>query len=162
MSKQETTNQHSTYSIGRQYDASVLFEISVNTCGNNYLVIYGKHVNGYFCCIPNWNVGCEMAEPSDVFYNRSRLVDDACLGMNAADAIAKAIKNTSDDLSEQLFIAKYETPGDNEEFATIFAKDMVEAYKEAEEMSTEFSKLILVYTEEEYKEIYCSSDETEE
>lgn len=77
-----------------RYDAYVLFEIGVDVGGNHYLVIYGKHINGYFCCIPNWNVSCEMADPFDVFYNRSKLVDDTCIGMNAADAIAKAIRET--------------------------------------------------------------------
>lgn len=96
MSNKETTNKQSQmYSIGGQYDVKAEFEIVVSTCGCNYLVIYGKHVNGYFCCIPNWNIACEMAEPSDVFYNRERLLNtDAGIGMNAADDIAKAIRDT--------------------------------------------------------------------
>ena len=81
--------------IVKRYEAKVLFEASIDTCGSNYLVIYGEHINGYFCCIPNWNVSCEMAEPTDVFYNRERLLNtDAGIGMNAADALAKAIRDT--------------------------------------------------------------------
>lgn len=95
MSKETTNKQSQEFSIGSRYDAKALFEIGVNTGGSYYLVIYGKHVNGFFCCIPNWNIGCEMAEPSDVFYNRSSLVD-AFVEYQAADAIAKAIKATSE------------------------------------------------------------------
>lgn len=76
--------------IQARYKASVLFEASIDTCGSNYLVIYGKHANGYFCAIPNWAVCCEMAEPSDFLYNREKL--SVVIGMNAAGAIAHAIK----------------------------------------------------------------------
>ena len=89
----KTLNQSDAKVVVR-YDASVLFEIGVDAGGNHYLVIYGKHINGYFCCIPNWNVSCEMAEPYDVFYNREKLVNDAAIGYNAAAAIAKAIRDT--------------------------------------------------------------------
>ncbi len=78
--------------IQRTYQAKVLFEASIDTRGNNYLVIYGKHINGYFCCIPNWRVSCEMTEPSDLCYNRSAL-NDAGIGMGAAKEIAEEIAN---------------------------------------------------------------------
>lgn len=103
MSNKETTNKQSQmYSIGKQYDVKAEFEISVSTCGCNFLVIYGKHVNGYFCCIPNWNIACEMVEPSNVFYNRSKLKDafgegeyaSVALIESIADDIAKAIRDT--------------------------------------------------------------------
>lgn len=61
------------FKIECQYPAKVLFEISVDADGNNFLVIYGKHINGGFCCIPNWGIGCEMGEPSDTFYNYESL-----------------------------------------------------------------------------------------
>lgn len=105
MSNQKTTNKQSQeFNIGRQYDVKAEFEISVSTCGCYYLVIYGKHVNGYFCCIPNWNIACEMAEPSDVFYNSSKLKEafldgeyaSLALMDSVADDIAKAIKATSE------------------------------------------------------------------
>ena len=78
-----------------KYKVTALFEVSFNTCGSNYLVIYGKHVNGYYCCIPNWEVGCEMAEPSDTFYNTERLVS-AGLNALAAKNIALMIKQVSE------------------------------------------------------------------
>lgn len=72
------------------YTAKVKFEISIDTNGSNYLVIYGKHINGYFCCIPNWKVSCEMSEPEDVFYNANNLID-AGISEAAAKEIAKDI-----------------------------------------------------------------------
>ncbi|MBQ9713703.1 MAG: hypothetical protein IJV83_00080 [Clostridia bacterium] len=67
------------------YNAQVLFEISADVRGDSYLVIYGKHVNGYFCCIPNWGIGCEMAEPSDIFYNTEKLLFAKCPKYSAKD-----------------------------------------------------------------------------
>lgn len=82
-----------------RYKVKALFEVSFCTHGDNYLIIYGKHINGYFCCIPNWKIGCEMAEPSDTFYNYERLcgagLDDA-----AAKEIARMIKEVAAGVSE--------------------------------------------------------------
>ena len=77
--------------MSRFYVASVLFEISVEVRGDFYLVIYGKHINGYFCCIPNWCIGCEMAEPDDIFYNTEKLLGAGAPEYSAKD-IAKSIK----------------------------------------------------------------------
>lgn len=79
--------------VQAHYKASVIFEASIDTNGYNYLVIYGKHINGYFCCIPNWNLGCEMAEPGDVSYNAERLIG-AGITDSAAKALAKEILTT--------------------------------------------------------------------
>lgn len=70
------------------YNAQCLFEISVDVRGDNFLVIYGKHANGYFCCIPNWKIGCEMAEPSDTFYNTEKLLSAKCPKYAAKDIAA--------------------------------------------------------------------------
>lgn len=82
------------YHISAVYTASVaaVFEISVNIDGNNYLVIYGNHINGGFCCIPNWNIACEMGKPIDDFYNMEAL--RRCkISKNHAKAIAAAIRD---------------------------------------------------------------------
>ena len=79
------------YKISKRYKASVQFESSVDCDDNNYLVIYGKHINGGWCCIPNWGIGCEMSDPDDTFYNYENLVRR---GIEAphAKAIANAIR----------------------------------------------------------------------
>lgn len=82
------------YKIGARYPAGVLFEISVDVDGKNYLVIYGWHINGGFCCIPNWNIACEMGDADDTLYNMDAL--QRCkLSKGHAQAIAKAICDTS-------------------------------------------------------------------
>lgn len=35
-------------------------------------MIYGKHINGYFCSIPNWGKGCELGSPESIEYNQER------------------------------------------------------------------------------------------
>ena len=76
------------------YNVQALFEISVDVRGDNYLVIYGKHVNGYFCCIPNWRISCEMAEPSDTFYNTEKLLLANCPKYSAKE-IAEIIRKAA-------------------------------------------------------------------
>lgn len=82
------------YIIENKYQAKALFEISVNYDGLNYLVIYGQHINGGFCAIPNWNISCEMSTPSDTFFNREQL--QRLIGRDAACAIACAIRETAE------------------------------------------------------------------
>lgn len=70
-------------------------EISVDYGGNNYLVIYGQHINGGFISIPNWNVCVEASAHSsweDVLYNKLTLEEQAKIG-KAAGTIATAIKD---------------------------------------------------------------------
>ncbi len=81
------------YRISGHYQAQALCEISLDTNGCNYLVIYGSHINGGWCVIPNWNIGCEMGTPSDTFFNAESLVR-AGLSERPAKAIAAAIADT--------------------------------------------------------------------
>ena len=84
----------SKYTIESIYPVEAQFEVSINFDGHNYLVIYGRHVNGGFCCIPNWGMSCEMADPFDTFYNREKLCH---IGMDEANAkaIAHAIRDVA-------------------------------------------------------------------
>ncbi len=79
----------------KRYKADALFEVQFDTCGSNYLLIYGKHINGYYCCIPNFGVSCEMAEPTDTFYNYERLCG-AGIDKQAAKDIARIIKQVGE------------------------------------------------------------------
>ena len=80
------------WKIGRSYIATALFEISVSIKGESYLVIYGEHINGYFCCVPSEGWGCEMAESSDTRFNTAKL--QSCgAEKEIASCIAEAIKN---------------------------------------------------------------------
>ena len=77
--------------ISRLFDASVIFEASIEANGSCFLVIYGKHANGYFIAIPNWGVCCEASFAKDTFYNAEKLRDIG-LSTKTAHILANAIK----------------------------------------------------------------------
>ena len=64
--------------------------IGVNCDGNYYSVIFGKYVNGGFCCIANWSMGCELSSFKDIFWNTESLYR-ILKNKKVAKAIAKAI-----------------------------------------------------------------------
>ena len=63
------------YRISYIGDNSVgnVHHIGVDYNGNYYSVIFGMYVNGGFFSIPNWNVGGELGEFSDTFWNEESL-----------------------------------------------------------------------------------------
>ncbi len=83
------------FKIETIFEAKAMFEFNVAIGGWTYLVIYGKHINGGFCCVPNWKWGCEMSNPNEVAYNRDKLIE---CGANeeVANEIAKAIQCMSE------------------------------------------------------------------
>lgn len=83
------------YKLESSFNAVVLFEISVDVADWSYLIIYGKHINGYYCCIPNHNIGCEMTSPDRLEYNSDKLIDCG-MECNIAKSIAVAIKEYSE------------------------------------------------------------------
>lgn len=71
----------------------VYFEHDISISGYSYLIIYGKHINGCFIAIPNWEICCEASGRSnDVFFNMERL-KQAGLKKETAKAIANYIKD---------------------------------------------------------------------
>lgn len=79
------------FKIENEFKVSVLFEINVAIGGWTYLIIFGKHINGYYCCVPNWKWGCEMADPCEIHYNRGKLIDCGA-DKEVAQAIAEVIQ----------------------------------------------------------------------
>ncbi len=81
------------WEIEHSYDAECIREISVAVNGNSYLVIFGKHINGGFCSIPNWGAGCELSSHDhfgDIGYNAERIgkgLKNATAGRCIAEAI---------------------------------------------------------------------------
>ncbi len=61
------------YEIKSRFNVAAQFEISVDSNGWNFCLIYGKHANGGYCCIPDWDFGCEMGTPDVVEYNASKI-----------------------------------------------------------------------------------------
>lgn len=64
--------------------------IGIEYDGNYYSVIFGEYVNGGFCSIPNWEVGCELSCLDDVFWNETS-IGKALKNKRAGKVIARAI-----------------------------------------------------------------------
>lgn len=79
------------YSIHGNYPVTARIEFNVDYDGRGFLVIYGSHINGGFCCIPNWQFGCEMSTPDDTFYNTEML--ERRFSHDIAKAIAYGIRD---------------------------------------------------------------------
>ena len=70
------------------YRVKAITEISVDS---NFLVIFGRHINGGFIAIPNHGICVEASsEGGDTFYNEERLLA-AGIGEQEAADIANAI-----------------------------------------------------------------------
>ena len=84
------------YEIENIFKAECISEISVAVNGYSYLVIFGTHVNGGFCCIPAWGVGCELSSHDhfcDIYYNSERIgkaLKNKTVGRCIAEAISTA------------------------------------------------------------------------
>lgn len=71
----------------------IYFEHSLSFNGYSYLVIFGRHINGGFIAIPNWNKCTEASRfIGDVWENTERLKKQG-LNKETAQAIAEYIDN---------------------------------------------------------------------
>lgn len=74
------------------------YEAEVTARGSYFHLLFGHHAYGNYLCIPNWDVGTELASLSDFFWNLERLSStklkkvDACSIAYALLALAKYIK----------------------------------------------------------------------
>ena len=50
------------------------FEASIVADNWIFHVIVGKFQYGYYLCVPNWNIGVELASYKDTFWNLEQLV----------------------------------------------------------------------------------------
>lgn len=85
------------------YKVSGTHEISIDHNGFNYLVIYGRHINGGFIAVPNWGISSEAGSPEDIFYNTEKLserFDDP----ETAKAIAEAVCEHWESVKSAAFI----------------------------------------------------------
>lgn len=62
------------------------YEMEVNARGSYFHVIFGTHSYGKYVCIPNWEVGCELTDYTDLFWNTERI----SMQMSIVDAISVA------------------------------------------------------------------------
>lgn len=80
------------YKITNIWDDSInnVHHITVEYNRYSYSVIFGKYVNGGFCSIPNFGVGCELSNFNDIFWNTESLYR-ALENKRVAKIIANAI-----------------------------------------------------------------------
>ena len=79
------------WEIRKYYGKIEAHEISVDWNEWNFLVIYGKHINGWFIAVPNWKICVEATTPNNVNYNASKLGEKFSY-YERGEAIALAIK----------------------------------------------------------------------
>ena len=60
------------------------FEFSINARGSSFQLILGHYEYGYYVCIPNWKIGCDISTLSDIFWNMENL---CAAGLDIVDAI---------------------------------------------------------------------------
>ncbi len=79
------------FEITKVYDytdkAKIIFERDIQFNGCSYLVIYGRHVNGGFIAIPNWNICTEAGDSDGILYNAEKLT---LAGMEPSAALTLA------------------------------------------------------------------------
>lgn len=77
--------------VEREFFTKNVREVSIAIGDFSYLLIFGRHINGMFLCIPNWAIGCELSgDPTATYYNTNK-IEAAGLDRSAAKGIAEAI-----------------------------------------------------------------------
>ena len=79
-------------------------EASMTGRGSYFHVITGPQINGNYICIPNYNIGSELASYEDLFWNKEQLTRS----MGIIDATTVAMGLTY--LPELMKILNCETP----------------------------------------------------
>lgn len=62
------------------------YEAEISGRGTYFHVLAGQHKYGNYLCIPNHDIGCELSDFSDIFWNEERLRSL----MQAVDAVTVA------------------------------------------------------------------------
>ncbi len=97
---------HRTSSRTQTWEAAIklishrndLIEVAITGRGSYLHVITGSQCNGNFICIPNYEVGSELASYDDEFWNRERL--RRSLGIIDATTVAAGLKHLQELLEE--------------------------------------------------------------
>lgn len=69
------------------------YEFICNIHGHSFHIIYGKYINGWYLCVPDWCIGVELSHPDDTFWNRESLLH-AGVDENTATILIAALKIT--------------------------------------------------------------------
>lgn len=101
------------YKIRNTYEVTQPQEVSVDWKGNNFLIIYGQHINGGFIAIPNWGISTEAGTPEDVFYNTEKLMKN--FNHEMSKAIAEAINEHWESIEKTAYNSEKSTAELSEE-----------------------------------------------
>lgn len=67
------------------------YECTVEARGYSYHLLFGSQINGNFLCIPNWNIGCELASLDDKDWNLHSLLRTDQMDYEESTAIIFAL-----------------------------------------------------------------------
>lgn len=70
-------------------------EADIHANGWSFRIIVGKHKDGNYICIPNWNIGSELSGLDDTFWNIERLKNYTTLDEPNSRIIAAALAELS-------------------------------------------------------------------
>jgi hypothetical protein len=87
-------NSKTYKSIIDVYSDKEPFELNLSVNGNSFHILLGSHLGGNFICIPNWEIGCELAAYSDTFWNSEKLGNH--INSINAECIAYSIKQLNE------------------------------------------------------------------
>ena len=76
------------------------FETMISCEGFRYHLIYGQHSYGYYLVIPEWNIGCEMSDCNDTFWNTESLRKTG-LNERTVHKIVNTLKENGEYIYEQ-------------------------------------------------------------
>lgn len=88
------------YKISYIGDSNVnnVHHIGVDYNGKYYSVIFGRYVNGGFFSIPDFGVGCELSDFTDIFWNTESLCK-VLKSKRVAKVIAMAIAEFMEEIN---------------------------------------------------------------
>ena len=70
----ETVKKKWKTTVERLNKTNTGFEASITAGSWLFHIVVGKFRYGYYLCIPNWNVGIELASYQDTFWNLEQLI----------------------------------------------------------------------------------------
>lgn len=76
-------------------------EASITGKGTYFHVITGPHRYGKYICVPNHNLGSELASYEDYFWNKEKL--SQIIGMTDATTIASGLTHLPEILENQIY-----------------------------------------------------------
>lgn len=72
-------------------EGRMMIEFKINIEDTRLLVIYGRHINGYFIAMPELHISCEATIAGEIRKN-TIFLSQAGIRSDYADAICRAIK----------------------------------------------------------------------